>query len=83
MVWCQFHIMEDMSEFKPRYEGDGNIIGVGKYLGSKFSMEAPIIGSYYYKDRKTKRYKVINVVLDYELSRAQGIECYHIQLLRE
>lgn len=37
MVWCQFHIMEDMSEFKPRFNGDNNIIGVGKFLGSKIT----------------------------------------------
>ena len=83
MVWCQFHIMEDMSEFKPRYEGDENITGIGKFIGSKLSKNKPDIGDYYYKDGKTKRYKVINVVFDYELSRAEGIECYHIQLLRD
>ena len=83
MVWCQFHIMEDMSEFKPRFNGDNNIIGVGKYLGGKIFKEAPEIGNYFYKDGRTKRYKIINVVLDHELSRAEGIDCYHIQLLRD
>lgn len=83
MVWCQFHIMEDVSEFKPRFNGDNNIIGVGKFIGDKFFKKVPEIGDYYYKDKRTKRYKVINVVFDYELSRAGGIGCYHIQLLRD
>ena len=83
MVWCQFHIMEDMSEFKPRFNGDNNIVGVGEYLGYKFFKEVPEIGCYFYKDKKCKRYKVINVAYDYELSRAEGFECYHIQLLRD
>ena len=75
--------MEDMSEFKPRFNGDNNIIGVGEFIGDKFFKKVPEIGDYYYKDKRTKRYKVINVVFDYELSRAGGIECYHIQLLRD
>lgn len=83
MVWCQFHIMENLSEFKPRYEGDDNIIGVGDFIGGKITNRKPEIGDYYYKDNKTKRYTVINVVFDYELSRAEGINCYHIQLLRD
>ena len=72
-----------MSEFKPRYNGDNNIIRVGKFIGDKFIKEVPEIGDYYYKDKRTKRYKVINVVYDYELSRAERVECYHIQLLRD
>ena len=83
MNWCQFHTMENMSEFKPRYNGDMNIIGVGKYIGGKVTKNIPEIGDYYFKDCRTKKYKVINVQYDYELSRAEGIECYHIQLLRD
>lgn len=83
MVWCQFHAMEKMSEFKPRYEKDTNIICVGKFIGSKFTNRKPEIGDYYFIDSRTKRYIVINVQLDYDLTRVEGLECFHIQLLRD
>ena len=83
MIWCQFYIAEDLSEFRPRFRGDDNIMGIGKFLGDKFVTVKPNTGDYYYKDCKSKRYKTINVVYDYELSRSFGYECYHIQLLRD
>lgn len=83
MVWCQFYIAEDLSEFKPRFRGDDHIIGIGKFLGDKFFSVKPDIGDYYYKDGKSKRYKTINVVYDHDMSRALGYECYHVQLLRD
>lgn len=83
MFWCQFYIAEDLSEFKPRFKGDDYIMGIGKFLGDKFVTAEPKIGGYFYKDGKSKRYKAINVEYDYELSRALGYECYHVQLLRD
>lgn len=83
MIWCQFYIAEDLSEFKPRFRGDDNIMFIGKFLGNRFVTIKPNTGDYYYKDSKSKRYKVINVVYDHELSRSLGYECYHVQLLRD
>lgn len=83
MIWCQFYIAEDLSDFKPRFRGDNHIMGIGKFLGDKFVSVKPVIGDYYYKDCKTKRYKAINVAYDHESSRALGYECYHVQLLRD
>ena len=82
-IWCQFYIAENLSEFKPRFRGDDNIMGIGKFLGDKFVTVRPNTGDYYYKDSKSKRYKAINVVYDHELSRSFGYECYHVQLLRD
>ena len=83
MVWCQFYIAEDLSEFKPRFRGDDHIMGIVKFLGDKFVSVKPDIGDYYYKDGKSKRYKTINVVYDHDMSRALGYECFHVQLLRD
>lgn len=83
MIWCQFYIAEDLSEFKPRFRGDNNIMGIGQFLGHKFVTVKPNTGDYFYKDSKFKRYKAINVVYDHELSRSLRYECYHVQLLRD
>ena len=52
MLWCQFYIAEDLSEFKPRFRGDNCIMGIGKFLGDKFVYVKHDIGDYYYKDGK-------------------------------